>query len=64
MELALSEDSQSLEQLKLLKEITIITSDQHTVLSPPMSLSPFAQLISRQAVERKFSESGFIVNTS
>lgn len=49
MELGLSEDSQSSEQLKLLKEITIITSDQRSVLSPlhPPSLlshSP-AQLI-------------------
>lgn len=57
MELGLSEDSLSLEQLKLLKEITIIKSDKHWVLSPLcapslLSHSP-AQLIVGQAEERQ-----------
>lgn len=68
MEIGLSEDSQSLEQLKLLKEITVITRDQHSVLSPlhppsPLSRSP-AELIVGQAAERQLGESGFRVTVT
>lgn len=59
MELGLSEDSQGLEQLKLLMEITIITSDQHSVLSPLLPPSLPAPLVSGQAAERLLGESAF-----